>query len=209
VTDEDRRRFRGHGRFSDENLMGYATKYGSTPGVAERPSAATGRCTRRHSFSGAIERIEMVKIQGATVIARPIDVVFDFVADERNEPKYNPRMVHAEKVTPGPVGKGTRWVATIQSMGRPLDMAMEVTDYKRPTSLGSTTSMSTAEIRGTLTFQPDPAGTWMQWSWELKPKGMFKLLTPVIGRMGKRQEQEIWGGLKRYLESSQPTQSKE
>jgi hypothetical protein len=40
----------------------------------------------------------MVKIDGSTVIARPVENIFDFVADERNEPKYNhPRMVRAEK----------------------------------------------------------------------------------------------------------------
>ena len=61
----------------------------------------------------------MVKIDGSTVIARPVENVFDFVADERNEPKYNPRMVRAEKVTPGPIAKGTRWLATIESRGRP------------------------------------------------------------------------------------------
>jgi hypothetical protein len=45
----------------------------------------------------------------------------------------------------------------------------------------------------------------MTWSWDLKPKGMLKLLTPVFGRMGRRQEKEIWTGLKRYLESNAPT----
>jgi hypothetical protein len=42
----------------------------------------------------------IVKILGSTVIARPVENIFDFVADERNEPKYNPRMVQAEKGTP-------------------------------------------------------------------------------------------------------------
>ncbi len=143
----------------------------------------------------------MVKIQGETVIACPVEDVFDFVADERNEPKYNPRMVRAEKVTPGPVGKGTRWVATIKSRGRPLDMAMQVTDYQRPNRLGSMTRMSTAEIHGAVTFDPDPAGTRMRWSWDLRPKGIFRVLTPVIRRMGKRQEEETWARLKRYLEN--------
>jgi uncharacterized protein YndB with AHSA1/START domain len=146
----------------------------------------------------------MVKIQGSTVIARPVEDVFDFVADERNEPKYNPRMVRAEKTTPGPVAKGTRWSATIESRGRPLDMTMEVTDYARPDRLGSTTSMSTAQIRGAVTFEPDPAGTRMGWSWELQPKGVFRLMGPIIARMGRRQEAEIWAGLKRYMESTAP-----
>ena len=49
----------------------------------------------------------MTRIQGEIVIDRPVEVVFDYVADQSNEPQYNPRMVRAEKVTPGPVGKGT------------------------------------------------------------------------------------------------------
>jgi hypothetical protein len=49
----------------------------------------------------------MARIAGEVVIGRPVDVVFDFVADQRNEPRYNPRMVRADKVTGGPVGRGT------------------------------------------------------------------------------------------------------
>jgi hypothetical protein len=47
----------------------------------------------------------MARIEGAIVIGRPVDVVFDYVADQSNEPQYNPQMVRAEKITPGPVGR--------------------------------------------------------------------------------------------------------
>jgi carbon monoxide dehydrogenase subunit G len=146
----------------------------------------------------------MVRIQGSTSIARPIEDVFDFIADERNEPKYNPRMTRVEKVTPGPVAKGTRWSATVESRGRPLDREIEVTDYTRPTRLGSTTSMSTGEIHGALTFEPDPVGTRISWSWKLQPKGLFRVLGPLITRIGRRQDAELWASLKRYLESFAP-----
>jgi hypothetical protein len=146
----------------------------------------------------------MVRIQGSTVIARPVEDVFDVVADERNEPKYNPRMVRADKLTPGPIANGTRWSATVKSRGRPLDMEIEVTDYTRPNRLGSTTRMSTGEIRGALTFEPHAAGTRMRWSWQLETKGVLKLMGPLITWMGRRQEAEIWAGLKRYMESTAP-----
>jgi hypothetical protein len=32
----------------------------------------------------------MIRIEGDVIIERPVDEVFDFVADERNEPRYNP-----------------------------------------------------------------------------------------------------------------------
>ena len=41
-------------------------------------------------------------IAGEIVIERPIDEVFDVVADERNEPRYNPRLAAVEKLTDGP-----------------------------------------------------------------------------------------------------------
>jgi hypothetical protein len=49
----------------------------------------------------------MARIEGEIVIGRPVDVVFDYVADQSNEPQYNPHMVRADKITPGPEGKGT------------------------------------------------------------------------------------------------------
>lgn len=60
----------------------------------------------------------MVRIEGEIVIKRPLEEVFDFVADERNEPRYNPRMRRAEQISDGPIGVGTRFRAEIASMGR-------------------------------------------------------------------------------------------
>ena len=48
----------------------------------------------------------------------------------------------------------------------------------------------------------------MRWSWELRPKEVFKLMGPVIARMGRRQEAEVAASLKRYLESTQPRKRK-
>jgi hypothetical protein len=50
-------------------------------------------------------RREMARIEGEILIDRPVDVVFDYVADQSNEPQYNPQMVRAEKITAGPVGR--------------------------------------------------------------------------------------------------------
>jgi hypothetical protein len=43
----------------------------------------------------------------------------------------------------------------------------------------------------------------MQWSWELEPRGMLKLMTPVVALIGRRQERTIWTALKRYLEGGE------
>jgi hypothetical protein len=144
----------------------------------------------------------MVRIDGELVIGRPVEDVFDFVADERNEPLFNPRMVRAQKLTPGPVGPGTQFSTTVVSGGRPLDMTVEYTEARRPHVLASRAAMASAEVRGALTFEPVPQGTRLRWSWDLRPKGFYRFLAPVMGPVGRRSERQIWTGLKRYLEAS-------
>jgi Polyketide cyclase / dehydrase and lipid transport len=143
----------------------------------------------------------MAKIEGEIVIGRPVDTVFDYVADQSNEPQYNPQMVRAEKITPGPVGKGTRFRSAAASMGRTAEMLVECTGYDRPRLLESTTTMRQADISYTLRFEPAPAGTRMQWSGQVRLKGTFRLLSPVITWLGTRQEQRIWAALKEHLEA--------
>ena len=78
---------------------------------------------------------------------------------------------------------------------------MEYSTYERPRRLASSIHMSAADIIGTLRFDPVRGGTRMGWSWVVRPRGLYRLLTPVIARVGRRQEQENWGGLKRFLEA--------
>ena len=143
----------------------------------------------------------MARIEGEIVIGRPVDVVFDYVANQSNEPRYNPQMVRAEKITAGPVGKGTRFRSAVASRGRTAEMLIECTGYDRPKLFTTTTAMAQADISYRLWFEPVAAGTRMRWSGRVRPKGAFRLLGPLITWMGIRQEQRIWAGLKEHLEA--------
>jgi hypothetical protein len=145
-----------------------------------------------------------VSIEGEILIRRPLDEVFDYVADQRHEPAFNPRMTNVEKLTGGPIGAGTRFSASTTTMGRELEMTIEYTVYERPGKLGSRTTMASAETVGTLTFTPDPVVTWMHWSWDVRPKHGSRILRPLIELVGRREENRIWQGLRRQLEA-EPT----
>jgi hypothetical protein len=139
-------------------------------------------------------------IEGEILIERSVEDVFDFVADERNEPSYNPRMRKVEKITPGPIAVGTKFSAETRTMGRTAELTVEWTVYERPRRLASTTHTSTMEIEGALSFDAVPEGTRMRWTWELQTSGLLKLMAPLIVRMGQRQEKMIWTNLKDLLE---------
>ena len=143
----------------------------------------------------------MARVNGEIVIYRPVEEVFDFVADERNEPRYNPRMVHADLISEGPIGLGARFRTELATMGRTLPMVVEFSGYERPGRLASVTRSSMMETQGALTFESVSGGTRMRWSWDVRPRGVFKLMGPVVGLIGRRQEQRIWGNLKELLEA--------
>ena len=144
----------------------------------------------------------MGRVTGEITIARPIEEVFDFVADARNEPRYNPPLRRSDKVTNGPVGVGTRFAALHHGHRFPFEMTITVTDYDRPHRLGWTRSMPSAETRGTLTVESVTGGTRLRWSDETHVIRAARLLAPLSGAIG-REERACWDGLKHYLESEE------
>jgi hypothetical protein len=151
--------------------------------------------------------VVVAKITGEMLIERPIDVVFDFVADDRNEPLYNSALLHSDKVTAGPVGLGTCFHATHKSARRSVEMDVVITAYVRPRLMASRTTMSWSEIDGELRFEPVGSSTRMHWAWNIHPKGLANLLRPLVGVIGMRSERACWEGLKRYLEAHEQTDS--
>ena len=142
----------------------------------------------------------MAHVAGEIIIRRPAGEVFDFVADERNEPRYNSRMVRAEKISPRAIGLGARFRAELKTAARTMPMTIEFTGYDRPQTLASVTHSTMMTTDGALSFTPVADGTLMHWSWDVRPRGLLRLMSPLVSRVGRRQEREIWGNLKRLLE---------
>ncbi|GAA4413381.1 hypothetical protein GCM10023168_36260 [Fodinibacter luteus] len=148
----------------------------------------------------------MATIRGELHIAAPVDVVFDTVADTRNEPGYNPDMHDVELLTPEPVGRGSRFRALMGRAG--TEMLVELVEYDRPHRLGSRTTSSLMDTSGGLTFRETADGTAMAWDWQVQPHGYLRLLGPLVGVIGARVERGIWGGLKSQLEGGRPSGSR-
>jgi hypothetical protein len=51
----------------------------------------------------------MTWTRGGLEIARPVEEVFDTVADQRNEPRHDPRMTSSTKLSEGQIGVGIRF----------------------------------------------------------------------------------------------------
>ncbi len=88
------------------------------------------------------------------LIGRSLEEVFDFVADSRNEPTFNPAMAGMELLTPLPIGLGTRFRARMGRAG--TLMLVELTEFDRPHRLGSHSGPSTASSPSGAPASPSP-----------------------------------------------------
>ena len=145
----------------------------------------------------------MVRVEGEIVIWRPVEEVFDVIADPCTEPRYNPVMLHVDKLTPGPVRVGSLFQNVHRALGGSGTMLVEVTKLDRPHRVATTAHGSSMDVTGTVTTQPVPGGTRLLWSWQVRPVGWFRLLTPVLALAGRRLERRTWLGLKSYLERTE------
>jgi len=145
----------------------------------------------------------MPRFQREIVIIRPVEEVFDFVTDARNEPRFNPRILSAEKTTSGPIGRGTCFVLVSKAMGRPMAVEYEITAYERPRRMTSRTisGLPLIDVESAETFEPVGGGTRMRWVWEVKPRGAVgRLMAPVFARMLGRRLDRAFANIKRVLE---------
>ncbi|HAG10464.1 MAG TPA: hypothetical protein DCK76_03550 [Desulfotomaculum sp.] len=147
----------------------------------------------------------MIHMEGEIYINRLVETVFDFVADARNEPRYNHYILRAEKISAGPISLGTRFRNETRSMGRTTEWIIEITLYERPRRLETALHSSAMNIHGAMTFNSVESRTRMRWSWDIKPHGIYKLMTPLIRRMGQRLEERNWVNLKQLLEAQEGT----
>lgn len=129
----------------------------------------------------------------------PVEQVFDTAADSRSEPSFNPAMSRVELLTPEPIGLGTRCRAHLGKAA--TEMLVELTEFDRPRRLGSRTTSAMTATSGALTFASVGDETVMSWDWQVRPKGWFRLLGPLVGPLGARMERRIWTGLKQLLEA--------
>ena len=124
----------------------------------------------------------MAVIEKQIEIARPPQEVFDYLSDLRNERDWNPGLRTIEKLTDGPVGLGTRYRA--QWKGSPL-CVVECVRYEPPLCWTHTDD-SPLGIVATFSLTPVGDGTRVDTRFELQPRGVARLLAPVLARVLSR-----------------------
>ncbi len=75
------------------------------------------------------------RFEATIVIDRPIENVFEFLADGENDKKFSSRIIEIEKTTEGPPGVGTVYASTAKDAGVKMKHEFELTQFEPPTRI--------------------------------------------------------------------------
>jgi uncharacterized protein YndB with AHSA1/START domain len=139
----------------------------------------------------------MITAQGEVFIQRPIEEVFDFLADSRNEPAWLPGASKVEKTTAGPLGQGTRFEGEYARAGT---VSLELLQCERPHRVTFRARSRIVQFDDAVLLAPEGAGTRLRATLTARPQGFMRLMEPVMGRIMRQQFERNWTALKRALE---------
>jgi carbon monoxide dehydrogenase subunit G len=126
-------------------------------------------------------------------VNRPVEEVFDFLADIRHEAAWNPRVIRIDKTSDGPIGAGTTFHGLYKGIG---PLRSELVEYERPRQLSFRSSGPRMRIAGMFVLSTVQGKSSVALNANLEPQGPFRFIAPLI----KRQNAAAATRLKQALE---------
>ncbi len=135
-------------------------------------------------------------------INRPADEVFEFLADASNNPKWQTGMVSCSWTTPPPVAVGSIYEQHARFMGKDVKSVFEVKAFNPGRSIRIATIESTFPIKVQRSVESTGTDACIVHA-EIGggPRGIFKLLAPLMKGKAQKSIDADYDRLKELLEA--------
>lgn len=134
------------------------------------------------------------------VINRPIEEVFALLSNYENNSKWASGSMEHKKLSPGPIGVGTKWQGSGKFLGQRMETVSEVTEYEPNRKYSQKTISGSFPFEVRMIFERVERGTRVNVTVEGEPGGFFKLAEPLVVTMTKRQFDTDFAHLKDLME---------
>jgi hypothetical protein len=140
----------------------------------------------------------MAVIENRVQIDRSPEKVFDYLIDLRNELEWNPDTQSMEKLTDGPIGVGTKFLAKWKQSKL---IEVECIRFERPYRWAYSNG-GPLSVVFEVTITPQGAGSLLASRFDVRPQGLLKLFFPVLLRELRRAEKQNMEYIKNVLEKA-------
>jgi len=163
-------------------LLGYRARYPEYSG----PDAAPAGLTR---------------IERSVEIVRTPEEVFAFVADLRNDTRWNSAIDEVQQTSDGPLDVGTTFLTAAHFLGRRFETPEEVTEYEPDRKLSTEVSSGPLWFTGSRIVEGVAGGTRLTLTVEGHSGGFFGIAEPIFARLAARRLEPELAKLKDLLEA--------
>lgn len=148
----------------------------------------------------------MSRVHAEVTIDRPIEEVFSYISDPRNQSYWVPATTGISNVSDGPIHVGTTYDNMAHFLGRRMDFSVEVTKLNEPTDYICRSRHGPVEARRHFHLEPVNGGA-TQIMMDLEADGYNSILRfaeDVLLRVARRHEQHGLENLRDILEIQGP-----
>lgn len=139
----------------------------------------------------------MARIQTASRMSFAPEVIFDQWTDGRRFPTWKPETAReVQLLTSEPVGLGSRFRGTYKGVG---EVEWEIVEYQPPRRVTTLAHTKFGDLRHTIVLEPAGGTTQVTQIGQTRPRGVMRLLSPVMAASIKKGFQSDVETLSRYL----------
>ncbi|MGZ7188302.1 MAG: SRPBCC family protein [Halobacteriota archaeon] len=143
----------------------------------------------------------MARFEESVTINRPVEGVFTYATDIKSWPQWHETIVEAEQTSQGPAGVGTTFKGKAHAEGRTTEFTGKVTEYAPYKRSRKVMNFGNFVIDDTLMFDPTDGGTRFTIAYDVKVRGIAKLMSSRINSGIHDELKQAVSKLKTVLES--------
>ncbi|MEE9163867.1 MAG: SRPBCC family protein [Thermoplasmata archaeon] len=146
--------------------------------------------------------VNTVRIEKDVVINRPVEEVFAYSSNPENYVKWEVHCRGSEITSEGPLGVGTTFTDEVQFLGRRIKQIFEITEYEPNRKVSFKSISGPMGATGSFTYESVEGGTKVTVVGESDPRGLWRLIKPIMAREGKKEWESSLATLKDLLEET-------
>ena len=132
--------------------------------------------------------------------ALPVEEAFALIADFANAERWDPGVATSERIDPGPVGLGARYLLGVRMRGRVAPMEYRITTFEPSRRVVLTGSGPNISAVDDIRFEPISDGTRIDYTADIHLGGRMRLVEPFAGGAFRKIARDALGGMQRFLD---------
>ncbi len=141
----------------------------------------------------------MAHYQASFLTPTPQPQAFAYLSDFTNAADWDPGIVAAERVDGGPIGGGSTFRLFAQMLGRRVALTYRIVEFDPPRTVAFLCEGRGCVSHDRITFQDTAAGTCIRYDADLAPRGLLRLVDPLLGLLFRRIGDRARAGLREAL----------